>query len=317
MLSWVGKRPLREVRALPAQLVSRFEPRAPAPLDRRGHQQGAIQTTEKRLANIITDQIEAAGNEQLQLADGHRPAKPAQLGFLTYRVNDYDLRIQHHEALELAVEHLGVARTRADHFFAGTLGRELVSIVPFDHPITVLDLQAVERELAARPGEERGVVVVGLGAELSTQAWLDAWNRHRPLNRIRVIDLRTDPKHGRFFEHLPAEARVSFERQDGRVSVRIDDFISPSILERLAGQEGVLAPQVDDWRAMVDSVAIDAAYDGQTFDIDLVDIPERKSDLVDGTYDVAMDPASTLPVAIRITDMLGEEVLVVEGPFAE
>jgi hypothetical protein len=29
MLSWVGKRPLREVRAFPTQLVSRFEPPAP------------------------------------------------------------------------------------------------------------------------------------------------------------------------------------------------------------------------------------------------------------------------------------------------
>lgn len=30
MLSWVGKRPLREVRAFPAQLVERFAPEAPA-----------------------------------------------------------------------------------------------------------------------------------------------------------------------------------------------------------------------------------------------------------------------------------------------
>jgi hypothetical protein len=30
MLSWVGKRPLREVRSFPAQLVSRFVPEAPA-----------------------------------------------------------------------------------------------------------------------------------------------------------------------------------------------------------------------------------------------------------------------------------------------
>lgn len=30
MLSWVGKRPLREVRSFPAQLVSRFAPEAPA-----------------------------------------------------------------------------------------------------------------------------------------------------------------------------------------------------------------------------------------------------------------------------------------------
>ena len=35
--------------------------------------------------------------------------------------------------------------------------------------------------------------------------------------------------------------------------------------------------------------------------------------LVDGTYEVAVDAASADPVAVRITDMLGEEILVVEG----
>jgi hypothetical protein len=213
---------------------------------------GAIQTTETRLAGVIANQIASAEAQQLALDGPGDAPRPAQLGFLTYRVNDYDLQIQHNEAVELAVEHLGVARTRADHFFDGTLGRELVHIVGFEHPVTLLDLQDVERELSARPGEDRDVVVVGLGAELTTQGWLETWNRHRPVNKIRVIDLRTDPKHGRFFEHLPATARVTFADEGNTVGVRIDDFISPTILERLAGQEGVLAPQVDDWRAMVD-----------------------------------------------------------------
>ena len=272
---------------------------------------GAIQTTEKRLAAIVRDQIEAAASEQLTVDAGEARPRPAQVSFTVHRVNDYDLQIQHNEAVELAVEHLGVQRTRTDPFFHGTLGRELVYIVSFDHPATVLDLQVVARELEARPQEERNVVVVGLGRELSTQAWLDDHNRHRPVNQIRLIDLRTDPKHGRFFEHRPAQARVSFERKDDCVRITVNDFISPSILERLAAQEGVLSPQVTDWRAMVDSVAIDAAYDGQVFDVDLIDVPERRSDLVIGQYEVPARDA-TRPAAIRITDMLGEEVLVVE-----
>ena len=275
---------------------------------------GAIQTTEKRLAAIIREQIAAGAGEQLTLADGEAaaPPKPAQLAFSVHRVNDYDLQIQHNEAVELAVQHLGVARTRADTFFQGTLGRELVYIVPFDHPATPLDLQAVEAELRARPGEDRDVVVVALGRELSTQGWLDTWNRHQPVNRLRLVDLRTDPRHGRFFEHRPAEARVSFERAGDRVSVTIDDVLSPSILERLAGQEGILQPRVDGWRAMVDTVAIDPSYDGSVFEVGMLDVPARKRDLVEGTYEVAVDAASSEPVAVRITDMLGEEILVVE-----
>ena len=160
---------------------------------------GAIQTTEKRLATIVREQLDAAA------ADGGAP-RPAQLAFSVHRVNDYDLQIQHNEAVNLAVEHLGAERTRTDSFFHGTLGRELLYIVAFNHPCTPLDLQAVARELSA--------------------------------------------------------------------------------------QEGVLAPQIDDWRAMVDSVFIDPAYDGEY----LVERPE----------------GSEKPVAVRITDMLGEEVLVVE-----
>lgn len=103
---------------------------------------------------------------------------------------------------------------------------------------------------------------------------------------------------------------MSFERADGRLQVRVDDVISPSILERLSGQEGILTARVDGWRAMVDSVAIDTAYDGQVFDVDVIDIP-GPADVVDGTYDLEA-PGGDSPAAVRITDMLGEEILVVE-----
>ncbi len=65
---------------------------------------------------------------------------------------------------------------------------------------------------------------------------------------------------------------------------------------------------------MVDSVAIDTAYDGAIFDVELIDIPARRSDFVDGSYELP-SPAdhADRPAAVRITDMLGEEVLVVEG----
>lgn len=272
---------------------------------------GAIQTTEKRLASIIEEQVAAAGREQLTIADDS-PPKPAQLGFGVYRVNDYDLQIQHNEAVNLAVEHLGADRTKTDPFFQGTLGRELLCIVGFNHPCSPLDLQAVARELELRPDEPRDAAVVSLGRELACEGWLADHNSVRPVNKIRLIELRTDPKYGKFFEHRPARARVSFTVDGGSVEVRIDDFISPSIAERLSAQEGVLAPQIDDWRAMVDSVFIDPAHDGTVFNVGLADIPERRQDLVSGSYTVARPDGSDLPIAVRITDMLGEEVFVVE-----
>ena len=68
--------------------------------------------------------------------------------------------------------------------------------------------------------------------------------------------------------------------------VKIKNFASPTILERLAQTAGVLSPHIDDWRAMVDCVLIDTAYDGQVFNVALSDVPEKKNDLVAGEYDV-------------------------------
>jgi hypothetical protein len=58
----------------------------------------------------------------------------------------------------------------------------------------------------------------------------------------------------------------------------------------------------------VDCVLIDADYDGSVFNVTLSDVPERKSDLIQGRYAIpAAKPKQT--VAVKIIDMLGEEVL--------
>jgi DNA modification methylase len=279
---------------------------------------GAIQTTSKRLQGIIREQIESGrkprqGELEGVEGKGEDAPDPAQLSFAVYRVNDYDLAVQHLEAVELACEHVGVTRTRTDQYFDGTLGKKLVKIVPFNHPLTLLDLEEVKRELDARPGEDRGVVLVCLGKEPTADAWIEDWNRMRrgkvAVNRIEAIELRTDPKYGKFFQHQPARARVKVGRKDDTVSVTIQDFISPSVIERLQTEAGLLQPKIDDWRAMVDCVLIDPDYDGQVFRIALSDVPERKTDLVAGHYDVTVGRGPRT-VAVKVVDMLGEEVLV-------
>jgi hypothetical protein len=238
-------------------------------------------------------------------------ASPAALSFSVYRVNDYDLQVQHNEAVNLAVEHIGIDRTKTDSFFDGTLGRRLVKIVPFHHPLTPLDLQLLQDELRVRPDEDRDVVVFCLGKELAADAWLEEYNQHRPVNKIEVIELRTDQKYGKFFVHQPAQAEVNVAREDGQIVVEIEDFLSPTIVERLEMDLPLFQARVTDWRAMVDCVMIDTAYDGEVFNIALSDVPERKTDLVDGRYALPA-PDGPTTVAVKIVDMLGEEVLVVE-----
>lgn len=289
---------------------------------------GAIQTTVKRLRAIISEQIaQALADKKKQagklpgMGEGEQAdkPKPCQFGFAVWRVNDYDLQIQHNEAVNLACEHIGIQRTRTDSYFDGRLGRDLVKIVPFGHPLTPLDLEELRRELDARPEEDRCITLVCLGMELAAKAWIDDWNKLRKrkddehlhkaeVNRIEVIELRTDPKYGKFMAHKPAQARVKVARKDGRIVVEIEDFISPSIIGRLAQQAGVLQPKIDDWRAMVDCVMIDTAFDGKAFNVVLADVPEKKADLVSGRYELPA-PGDETTVAVKIIDMLGEEVV--------
>ena len=56
---------------------------------------------------------------------------------------------------------------------------------------------------------------------------------------------------------------------------------------------------------------IDVAYDGEVFMVALADIPARKTDAVEGSYEVSLAEDASAQVAVKIADMLGEEVLVV------
>lgn len=279
---------------------------------------GAIQTTSKRLQGIIAEQIAAAkGAKQMPLgataAGADEAPPPAQLSFATYRVNDYDLQIQHNEAVQLACEHIGVERMRTDSYFDGVRGKKLVKVVPFNHPLTPLDLDELRREIESRPSEDRDVLLVCLGKDPASDAWIAEWNRYRKgkdaVNRIDVIELRTDPNYGKFFEHRPAQARVKLAKKGDAIFVEVLDFVSPSIIERLSGQADLLSPKIDDWRAMVDCVLIDPDYDGEVFHIALSDVPERKSDFVAGRYEIERSRCGAR-IGVKLIDMLGEEVLV-------
>lgn len=59
---------------------------------------------------------------------------------------------------------------------------------------------------------------------------------------------------------------------------------------------------------MVDCILVDPDYDGEVFRISLADIPERKVDLVSGRYEVPVG-GTARTVAVKLIDMLGEEVL--------
>ena len=273
---------------------------------------GAIQTTAKRLQGVMREQAQAlaAANSQGELvARDDAPTAPCQLSFSTWRVNDYDLHIQHNEAVELACQHLGITRTRTDPFFDGTRGAMLAKIIPLNHPLTPLDLEALRTELKNRPEEERDMLVVSLGQEHKAREWVAQYNHNRPVNKIHLIELRTDRKAGGFIKHEPMSVQAHLERDGNTLVVQIDDVVSPSIIARLDLQEGIFRASIPDWRAVVDCVLIDTQHDGEVFNVALADVPARKQDLVAGRYELPAPPTGAT-VAVKLIDMLGEECVV-------
>lgn len=272
---------------------------------------GAVQLTSKRLQGIIKNQISDKKDDK-QLALLKENSLPKYTSFAVYKVNDYDLKILETESIELAVQHIGIQRTRTDSFFDGTFGKELVKIIDFNHPLTLLDLQLIQEELEKRPNEDRNITIVCLGKELSVDPWIEEWNKKHPINKLNVIELKTNPKYGSFLIHKPDEAKVRMERTDKtKGKVVIEDFISPTIIERLNMDNKLFKIKIPDFRSMIDTVLIDNNYNGKTFHIVYSDVPEKKDDLIKGEYEIEILENNTV-VAVKIIDMLGEEVIITE-----
>ena len=72
-----------------------------------------------------------------------------------------------------------------------------------------------------------------------------------------------------------------------------------------------------DWQEVVDAIEIDPAYDGCCYRPTLVDAPQKRRTQVLGQYRLPVVPPTTsghgepTTVAVRITDILGHEILVV------
>jgi adenine-specific DNA-methyltransferase len=258
---------------------------------------GAIQTTSKRLQGIISEQFK------------EKKENSKYNSFSIYNVNDYDLQLLRTEAIELAIQHIGIVRTKTDLFFEGTLGKNLVKIIDFNHPLTLLDLQLIQDELKKRPDENRNITIVCLGKELSVDAFIEDYNKKHPVNKLEIIELRTDKKYGKFLIYKKPEAKVDIKRKGEKALVEIENFISPSIIERLNDPERLVKVKIPDFRSMIDVVLIDTDYNNKVFNVVLSDVPKRKKDLIEGKYEVSI-PKKKTKIAVKIIDMLGEEVLI-------
>ena len=272
---------------------------------------GAIQTTSKRIQQIVTKQIKDEDRPQQKISDDKPKNLKNSFSFRIYKVNDYDLQLLRTEAIELAINYLGIQRTKTDFFFDGLLGSKLTKIIDFNHPLTVLDLQLIQDELKKRPEENRDITIVCLGKELGADPWIQDYNTKHPVNKFEVIELRTDKKIGRFLLHRPDMAEIEINRIEKAAKITIKNFLSPTIIDRLNSSESLLNVEIKDFRSMIDAVLIDNDYRGDIFRVRFSDVPKGRDELITGQYNVSIKNEKTM-LAVKIISMLGEETLVIK-----
>jgi DNA modification methylase len=246
---------------------------------------GAIQTTMKRLRRVAKE-------------------KHSTSGILHYRVNNYDFQKSHH-LREIIVERYGILPLKTDLFFEGVVGSVLVKIAELNKPVTRLDIQSVIDELKNRKDEERDILIIGSGVELGAMSQLEEYNKLRPLNKIEIKDIQKD---GLIIAES-AKANVVIEREVDRLRIEVKSYLSPTIIKRLDLDRSVFGEKISDFRSQIDAILIDTNYNGKTFNIVFSDAPSRKQELVAGIYELDM-PKTSKQVAVKIIDMLGEEVLI-------
>ena len=210
------------------------------------------------------------------------------------------------ERTDTVIKKYGVQSDRQEAFFDGTLDGTLVKIIDLTKPLTPLDIQTIKDELENRPEESHNITVFCYGINRGIQAELKEENRRRAVNKIFVRDIGSEGV--TTFE--PASAEVNFEREEESVKITITEYISPTILARLEiDRTEIFDVHIDDFRAQIDCVLIDTDYIGEHFTIVECDVPEKKTDFVEGEYMVSL-PRPDARVAVKIIDMLGEETVV-------
>jgi site-specific DNA-methyltransferase (adenine-specific)/adenine-specific DNA-methyltransferase len=270
---------------------------------------GAIHTTAQRLARIIEEQQDQA--QQLELFDTKKPGFWEKPGFYpvfeVYNVNHYEVFKNAEESRDIVLQLYGVEPLKGHRFFDGSLDGRWVKVVDLNRICSKLDIQTIFDNLP--PDDTRGVVVLCAGHEYDVP---EAIKRRNLLNiPFEVRDILTDRKDVIF--KRPPEAQVSLTHADGQVTLTVEQFYSPLLLQKLSLEDdpastgSAQGEAIEDWRQTVASVLIDPAYDGQVFHARLTDTPARRDEMVRGEYTWEAVKYGEEQVAVKIVDVLDEE----------
>lgn len=274
---------------------------------------GAIQTSTKRLAQIMEKQME--GGQRL-IKDDFKGLH----AFKIYNVNDYDIFKNEIEAKDIVMDMYGVEPIKRSSF-DGFLDNKFVKVMPLNRVLNKLDIKTVLKNIednidsftaktTSKTGEatyQEGVIIVCSGAELDTEDYLKKENRTGV--KITIRDILNDKKN-LIFKKKP-EAKIEVKVKSGKLSVVIKEFYSPILIRKLELENEKMIDKkaqakVEDFKQIIDSVAIDVDYDGKLFNAEIMDLPDKK-EMIKAEYSYTYSKKGKNTVAIKIVDVLGEE----------
>jgi DNA modification methylase len=270
---------------------------------------GAIQTTTKRLNQIIADQQK----EKTKNFKG-------SLGFKVLNVNDYDVFKNEAVAKDIVMEMYGVEPIKRS-YFDGLLERDLVKIMPMNRVLNKMDIGNILKNVQDAIGNftvrtqqrakdsvyEEKVRVICSGVEYDVPNFMRKENKTGVV--IEINDILADTKELIFKEY--AESKIEVSAKDRGLSVEIKEFFSPILMRKLEVENAKVLKKeekarVSDFKQIIDSVAIDVDYDGKLFNAEVMDLPDKKK-IIKAKYSWEYPKKGKYTVAVKIIDVLGEE----------
>ena len=272
---------------------------------------GAINTTIKRINTIISDQIKQGDTllwDQSEQSSFYTP-----LAFKVYNVNEYNLFKNKEEGIQtykdIVMDLYGVQSVR--WFWDGQTSRSLVKVIDPNRILSKKDIDEIIKNIddtsddmivSRSPLQYKSIDLICSGKELDSSEYILRQQKEGKLNKditITIKDLLLE-KEGLIFKEKPI-----LEYTIDWWELHITDFISPVLLKKLDLENKNQSDKVivEDWRQIVDSIAIDLDYDGKLFNAEIIDNPSKK-ETVKWSYSIG----SASLIAIKMIDILWEEL---------
>lgn len=274
---------------------------------------GAINTTIKRLNNIIEEQKDNLESDSNLFSDWKLNTS---LGFKVYNVNEYNLFKNKDEGIQtyksILMESYWVEAVR--WYFDGKMSSSYVKIIDPNRILSKKDVEEVIKHIQEQqedyiytnsPLKYYDIELICSGKELDIEAFIKAQNTTNC--DIKVKDILIE-KEWLIFKEKPT-VEIGFSLEENKLKISIKDFISPVLMKKLELENKNKSEKViiEDYKQIIDSVAIDIDYDWKLFNAEIIDNPWKR-EVISWEYEWEHTTKWSKTVAIKIIDILWEEL---------